>query len=115
MGSTRSVVVKSPRVSQEGLEEWREELSLLPDDFLRFTNCVLLVNLRREKPAVALKIHAWRMLSTPTVTEDRVNGADELAAAGAQFADALLDHAFQNALALGKKRNEHLATVFAAP
>ena len=51
MGSTRSVVVKSPRVPQEGLEEWREELSLLPEDFFRFTNCVLLVNLGREKPA----------------------------------------------------------------
>jgi len=115
MGSTRRVAVKSPRVSQEGLEEWREELSWLPDDFLQFTNRVLLVNLRRAKPPAALKIQVLCMLSTPTVTEDRVNGADELAATGAQFADALLDYAFQDALTLGKKRNEHLATVFAAP
>ena len=61
------------------------------------------------------KIQALRILSAPTVTEDRVNSADELAAAGAEFADALLDYAFQNALAFGKKRNEHLATIFTAP
>ena len=54
------------------------------------------------------------MLSAPAVSEDRVNGADKLAAAGAQFADALLDDALKNALAFGKKRNEHLATIFAA-
>ena len=54
------------------------------------------------------------MLGAPAVVEDRVNGADELAAAGAQFADALLHDAFEDALTFGQKRDEHLTAIFAA-
>src|SRR5215813_6159274 len=50
--------------------------------------------------------------STLAVAEDGVYGSDELAPASAQFTDALLHNALQQALALGKNRNKNLAAVF---
>src|SRR5262245_40997696 len=51
---------------------------------------------------------------TLAVAEDGVYGSNELAPSGAQFADALLHHALEHTLALGKKRHENLATIFLA-
>jgi hypothetical protein len=113
MGSTRSVVVKSPRVSQEGLEEWSRELPLGPDDGFRFTNCFLLVN-RGGIDRRYIEDLGESVRSTFAVAENGVYSADELAAAGAQFAYSLLDDPLEDALAFGKKRNENLAAILLA-
>src|SRR5215475_3808178 len=49
------------------------------------------------------------------VAEHGIDGANQLASAGPQLADALLYDALEHALAPGKKRNENFATIFLAP
>jgi hypothetical protein len=64
--------------------------------------------------ACPIWVKLQRLLPALAVAEHGIEGANQLASAGPQLTDALLDDAIEHALAFGKKRNEHFSTIFFA-